>query len=580
MKKKEKKNSEKIILEEKHDPIINISLNTIKMNKQALIFSSTKRSAEKTAEEIAKKIFNEKITNKGKLKLLSENILHSLNTPTKQCERLSRIVLKGIAFHHSGLSGKQKFLLEEAFRKGDIKIIVATPTLAVGVDLPSFRTIIKDVKRFSNYGMIYIPVLEYLQMAGRSGRPNYDTYGESIILIKNNNRKEIIERYIYGKPESITSKLAVEPALRSHVLSLINTEVYNKYQDLLNFFEKSFYGYQYSDKIKLKNIIDRILLFLEKKGFIKEETNNIEKKEEKKIEEKKTEELKENKKNEEKNNKKKEVESLFTTAKELYEKKEKKIIEKNKEEKAQIEKKYYTTRIGKRISELYLDPYSASIIIKGLKKIEEKNKKEETNIISYLNLISYSLELKPYPTIKKKDYEMLEEFYIKNKKNFLFDDEEELFEYDYEFFLKGIKLTLILLQYIDEKDENYLFENYDITPGELYSKKEIVDWLLYSSYELARILNYNFYNKFSKLRIMLKYGVREELLSLISIKDIGRKRARMLYEKRIKNVNDIKNTDLNVLKKILGEKLALKIKKASIEKKEKIEFNMDLKQKF
>ncbi len=539
------KKKEKILLKENYDPIINVALDTISINKQALIFVSTKRSAEKTAEDIAKKISFDQINNKGKLKLLSENILHALNSPTKQCKRLSSIVLKGIAFHHSGLSSKQKFLVEEAFRKGDIKVIVATPTLAVGVDLPSFRTIIKDVKRFSGFGMNYIPVLEYLQMAGRSGRPSYDTYGESIVFVKDN-EEEIIERYIYGEPESITSKLAVEPALRSHILSLINSNMFNKYEDIISFFENTFYEHQYSDRIRLKSIVDKILLFLEEERFIiKKDSNNIEKDEKKDIEE--------------------DYDSFFTSAKNIYEEQKNKSV-----------KEYYTTKIGRRIAELYLDPYTASIIIKGLKKIKEKSEKGKISIISFLQLLSYSLELRPYPSIRKKDYNVLEEFYIQNKDFLIFDDEEELFEYDYEFFLKGLKLTLIFLHYIDEKDEDFLFETYDITPGELYGKKEILDWLLYSSYELSRILNYNFYNKFSKLRLMLKYGVREELLPLISIKDIGRKRARMLYDKGIKNISDIKNTDLNVLKQILGEKLALKIKKASSENNKSLEFNMNL----
>ncbi len=539
------KKKEKILLKENYDPIISVALDTISINKQALIFVSTKRSAEKTAEDIAKKISFDQINNKGKLKLLSENILHALNSPTKQCKRLSSIVLKGIAFHHSGLSSKQKFLVEEAFRKGDIKVIVATPTLAVGVDLPSFRTIIKDVKRFSGFGINYIPVLEYLQMAGRSGRPSYDTYGESIVFVKDN-EEEIIERYIYGEPESITSKLAVEPALRSHILSLINSNMFNKYEDIISFFENTFYGHQYSNKERLKSIVDKILLFLEEEGFIiKKDSKNAEKDEKDDIE--------------------KDYDSFFTSAKNIYEEQKNKSI-----------KEYYTTKIGRRIAELYLDPYTASIIIKGLKKIKEKSEKGKISIISFLQLLSYSLELKPYPSIRKKDYDVLEEFYIQNKDFLIFDDEEELFEYDYEFFLKGLKLTLIFLHYIDEKDEDFLFEEYDITPGELYGKKEILDWLLYSSYEISRILNYNFYNKFSKLRLMLKYGVREELLPLISIKDIGRKRARMLYNKGIKNISDIKNTDLNVLKQILGEKLALKIKKASSENNKSLEFNMNL----
>ena len=87
---------------------INLALDTIKIGKQALIFTNTKRSAEKTAEDISKKV----TTKNKKLEELSEQILNSLTRPTKQCERLSRCIKKGIAFHHAGLTSKQKELIE------------------------------------------------------------------------------------------------------------------------------------------------------------------------------------------------------------------------------------------------------------------------------------------------------------------------------------------------------------------------------------------------------------------------------------------------------------------------------------
>jgi len=124
-------------------PSINLALDTIDMNKQALIFVNTKAGAEKTAEEISKKI---KDTN---LAILSGKVLNALSRPTKQCERLSRCIKRGVAFHHAGLTQKQKSLIEDNFRLGKIKIIACTPSLAMGVDLPAFRAIIRDVKRFT-----------------------------------------------------------------------------------------------------------------------------------------------------------------------------------------------------------------------------------------------------------------------------------------------------------------------------------------------------------------------------------------------------------------------------------------------
>ena len=154
-------------IEEKSDnAVLNIALDTLKMGKQALIFAGTKKSAEKTAEEISKKI---KEGNES-LNALAEGALNALPRPTKQCERLAFCMKNGIAFHHAGLVEKQRSLIEENFRSGAIKIICCTPTLAYGVDLPAYRAIIKDLRRYTTHGLSWIPVLDYMQMSGRAGR--------------------------------------------------------------------------------------------------------------------------------------------------------------------------------------------------------------------------------------------------------------------------------------------------------------------------------------------------------------------------------------------------------------------------
>src|SRR5574342_1213349 len=196
------------IAEKTGDPVINIALDTVEIKKQALVFVNAKRSAEKVAEDIGKK----SPLKSAELDKLSESVLTVLSKPTRQCERLAASVKHGIAFHHAGLASKQKELIEDAFRAGTIKIICCTPTLAAGMDLPAFRSIIRDVKRFGTHGMAHIPVLEFLQMAGRAGRPKYDAFGEAIVITQTDSEKEhIIEHYLNGLPEDIYSKLAVEP---------------------------------------------------------------------------------------------------------------------------------------------------------------------------------------------------------------------------------------------------------------------------------------------------------------------------------------------------------------------------------
>ncbi|NIP36485.1 MAG: ATP-dependent DNA helicase, partial [Thermoplasmata archaeon] len=81
-----------------------------------------------------------------------------------------------------------------------------------GINLPAKRVVVRDVRRYdSNYGNVPIPVLEIKQMLGRAGRPRYDTEGQAILVAKTENqREELLERYLLGEPEHIYSKLGTE----------------------------------------------------------------------------------------------------------------------------------------------------------------------------------------------------------------------------------------------------------------------------------------------------------------------------------------------------------------------------------
>ena len=104
---------------------------------------------------------------------------------------LAACVAKGAAFHHAGLSRPERAIVEEGFRKGLIKCISSTPTLAAGLNLPARRVIVRDYLRFSaGEGMLPIPASEYHQMAGRAGRPRLDPYGEAVLIAKDEGQIE------------------------------------------------------------------------------------------------------------------------------------------------------------------------------------------------------------------------------------------------------------------------------------------------------------------------------------------------------------------------------------------------------
>ena len=152
----------------------------------------------------------------------------------------------------------------------------------------------------------------------------------------------------------------------------------------------------------------------------------------------------------------------------------------------------------------------------------------------------------------------------------LFEEEPPEYSIEYEDYMNAFKTALFFQEWIEERDEEYLLEKYDIRPGEVHAKLDRIEWVLFSAQELCRITQkHDLLKDILKLRIRLKYGAREELLSLLRLKNIGRIRARALYAKGITDIRAVKAADDEVLKQLLGQSLAKDVKKQVGEKPEK-----------
>jgi len=192
----------------------------------------------------------------------AEKIL-STGERTRISESLADLVRCGTAFHHAGLAGAHRKLIEDLFRQGKIKVLTATPTLAFGVNLPARTVVIQDYRRYeAGYGYYPIAVLEYKQMAGRAGRPKYDKVGEAILIAKTADEADyLMDSYILAKPERIWSRLAVEKIIRGHVLATVASDFAKTENGVYEFFGKTFYAYQYDVKA-IRSLIAKILKYL------------------------------------------------------------------------------------------------------------------------------------------------------------------------------------------------------------------------------------------------------------------------------------------------------------------------------
>jgi helicase len=245
------------------DSAINLALNTVKTGGQALMFASTRKNAVTLARKVADEITGA-LSKPAKRSLEHEaNRILAAGERTRLSESLAEIVKCGTAFHHAGLGGGHRRIIEDAFREGKIKILTATPTLAFGVNLPARTVVIQDYRRYeAGYGYYPISVLEYKQMAGRAGRPKYDKTGEAILIAKTSDEADyLVQSYILARPERIWSRLAVERIMRSHVLATIAADFAHTENGIYDFFGKTFYACQY-DVDAIKSLVAKILKYL------------------------------------------------------------------------------------------------------------------------------------------------------------------------------------------------------------------------------------------------------------------------------------------------------------------------------
>ena len=173
-------------LADKTGLVIDIVAETQKSGGQTLVFASSRRRAEQMAKEVS-----------------------AAGYPA--------------AHHHAGLGLTTRKQVESAFREARLSCLVATPTLEMGLNLPSRTVVIADNTRWDGQTFSPLPVWNYLQRAGRAGRPGQDGVGRAILLapawardVKDYGRSkpEPVQSHL-GKPASLAEQMLIEVSSRS-----------------------------------------------------------------------------------------------------------------------------------------------------------------------------------------------------------------------------------------------------------------------------------------------------------------------------------------------------------------------------
>ncbi|HYY66125.1 MAG TPA: DEAD/DEAH box helicase [Nitrososphaeraceae archaeon] len=484
---------------------IDIAIDSLNNGGQALIFAETRKRASSLATKAAIGVYKrlDKDSRRAAAEMSSQILIKGDDTDLTRT--LAQLVSKGVAFHHAGLGPSSREIVESAFKAGIIKLLIATPTLAAGVNLPARRVILASILRYdSEYGgSMPISVLEYKQLCGRAGRPKYDTFGESVIVAESGVRKEdLYDHYVLGNPEPLRSQLTNDKAVRAHLLSSITTLPGMKKSEIYDLFESTLFAKQYK-KLAVAFKLDAALSYLESEDLVKSKND-----------------------------------------------------------------RYIATEFGRRTSLLYIDPLTAVEFRKAIESIKKKttgartnsdndDDNDNNNTIRFLHLITNSADFYPKLSLRKKDLEQFNKVIIERH-----DDNDELFypisEYD-----DCSRSLWALYEWIDETTDRMLSDKLGVEPGDMHRMVEIAEWLAYSLYEVAKLLRReDLLQEIHNLRVRIKYGVREELLPLITLERIGRVRARALYDAGLTDVKKVAKSSESKLSAIpkIGPAVAKNLK--------------------
>ncbi|TAL58250.1 MAG: DEAD/DEAH box helicase [Nanoarchaeota archaeon] len=172
---------------------------------------------------------------------------------------------KGVAFHHAGLLPDVKHVVEKLFSKGLIKVLFATETFAVGINMPARTVCFDSLRKYTGTGFRYLNSKEFFQISGRAGRRGIDKSGLAVAMLdKRNSDFRKIESFTKEDTEPIKSQFRLT---YNTVLNMINLHSQNEIGQILTM---SFFAFQEGGAISaIKARYDNLVKTLTGLGYVK-----------------------------------------------------------------------------------------------------------------------------------------------------------------------------------------------------------------------------------------------------------------------------------------------------------------------
>jgi len=496
------KNGEKQKVSTEKELLEYIIEENLKKDETTLIFVPARRIAEFIAQKL--ETIHKSTLGHANLDPTIKAALSTLEEQTRLVQQLINLLKSGIAFHHAGLPLEMRQLVEDLLDERKIKTVVCTTTLSHGIDYPVDNVIIL-ISGFEKRWELdqYMCV----QLKGRVGRPGKSKGKGKVFLVTDRNEAaQCMEKYVFGRPESIYPETLTEDNLGRLILVKLGEK--NNYnvplREIFDAVLKTLAARKKEIKTRsLESKIKRVIRNLEKHGLLK-------------------------------------------------------IIFRNY---------LKITELGKFLNGINISPHDACLVFKSLENIKSKKISVKSKSVEF-SLLHLACSIDVASRVREESVSLpllssLRKLPVSTIVNpSLFETKEE--------FVRSFKKASILLDWInelelDEITKKYPFyDDYDVFQLGMYAARSLLKIA-----KIAEKLGMKkLAEKGKVLAIRVRYGVKDDLAKtkLVHIHRIGRKRARLLHKKGF-TIDKLSKARPNDLIKILG---SLELSKAVIREARRI----------
>ena len=570
----------------KSHPVWSVVSDGMDQSSQVLMFVGTRRSAQSEANNLAKRVKKRLEKEEPERYAALQELAQTLSgrSQSNLADQLASCLAGGVGFHHAGLTHAQRKEVESAFKTGLLVALTATPTLAAGVNLPARRVLVRDLKRWDDGMSRPLPVMEVRQMLGRAGRPKYDDRGEAWVYCKGTDGWEVADavadRYFFGPVEDVTSKLASEPALRMHLLASIATGGLVHRGDIEHFFSSTFLGATLPPS-QLKERLSTMLTWLVEERFIRRcgtdehytprsglMKNDVDEAWDDSVPVWASSAIEtsgvvwgpEPSSNPPAHRASSHGRPTFGFASALDLTQGVTPVMREIEDGPNM--RYEATAMGERVTQLYLDPLSASILRTGLRRAVRRMVRMDAPVTDF-GLLHLAVTTPDFSSLwaKSSDLEMNSPTWLKANAV----EGECLVEPGYaEAMLSDVKSAWMIEEWTEETTLRQLEADLDVLPGDVHHRVDLMGWLLAGSQHIVLTDDVfadehlpvvsQLVQQISVLQQRVRHGCKSDLLQLVNIRHVGRQRARELASLGLRTPADVMHMPAAVRNRLLAKR--------------------------